>query len=534
MTRPVSAPTDGRARPRPGEDTVGLLRTAASLGRLGAWSWEVGQLRSHCTTEACVLLGLPLGSQPTLDEALACFTPADRLKLREAFTACLHGGSPVDVEAEAVHAGGRHAWVRVLIEPEWDAHGRVVRMQGALLDVTEDRIVRRELQESRRALATLVRNLPGMAYRCANAANWPLEFASERAVELTGYTPAELLAGQPHYGELINLEDQPRVWSTVQESLAQRRPFHVTYRIHARSGEKWVWEQGTGVFAADGSLACIEGFVTDISVAKRIEAELNELNQTLEDRVRERTAQLEAANAELEAFAYSIAHDLRAPMTSLAGFARLLEESLPDSQDRAGHYLGRIRGNVTRMSELTDALLSLARLSAVEMEREPVDLGELAAAAAALLREQEPGRAVDLRIQPGLHVRGDRRLLQQVMANLVGNAFKFSRGRDAIVVEVGCRCEPGASPVYFVRDHGVGFDMAHAARLFGAFQRLHGASEFEGTGIGLALVRKIVQRHGGRTWAEARPGEGATFFFTLGRSGVPPECSAGRAGAGSR
>jgi hypothetical protein len=390
---------------------------------------------------------------------------------------------------------------------------------GVGRDVTDRRIAQEALQESQRMLSALMANLPGMAYRCHNARHWPLDFASEGAALLTGFPAADLMRNQPPYGDLIHPGDRQAVWSQVQSALARRQQFQLTYRLLSRHGEKWVWEQGCGVFGAAGELRVLEGFITDITETRRAQREIAQLNEHLEERVQERTRQLQAANAELEAFAYSVAHDLRAPLTALDGFSRLARQHCAPTGGPADHYFNRITANVQRMSELTDALLALARLSNVDLQDEEVDLADLARQAFAHLKEGQPRVDAQLQVPPELPARGDARLLSQLLANLVGNAWKFSLRKVRVRIQVGAQQDASGATVFFVADEGAGFDMAHAARLFKAFERLHPMAEFEGTGIGLALVHKIVSRHGGRVWAQAEPGQGATFYFTLATAG---------------
>jgi hypothetical protein len=235
-----------------------------------------------------------------------------------------------------------------------------------------------------------------------------------------------------------------------------------------------------------------------------------------EEALRRAKADAEAANRELEAFAYSVSHDLRAPLRSIDGFSRVLEEDHAEGLAAKGlDALARIRAAVRRMGALIDALLKLSKVTRAELRPEPVDLGELARAVAEELTEREPGRRIEISITQGAHAVGDPLLLRVALENLLGNAFKFTAGRDPARVEIGV-LHQGGEPVFFVRDNGAGFDMQYAGKLFGAFQRLHGAADFPGTGIGLATVQRIVHRHGGRVWAEAAVGEGATFCFTLG------------------
>ncbi|MBI2383857.1 MAG: hypothetical protein HYV18_07295 [Gammaproteobacteria bacterium] len=243
---------------------------------------------------------------------------------------------------------------------------------------------------------------------------------------------------------------------------------------------------------------------------------LRAFNDELEDRVRRRTAELAAANAELEAFSYSVAHDLRAPLRWVDGCAHLLAADCVRRQDETGlGHVRKIRQSVRHMSKLIDALLTLARVARLPLQRADADLSRMARDIAAHLDAVDAGRSVAWEIADGLHADGDPMLLQLALGNLLGNAWKFTRARPAARIQLGAFDRDGER-IHFVRDNGVGFDMAYAGKLFRTFERLHRADEFEGTGIGLALVKRVIQRHGGRVWAEGQPGEGATVFFTLG------------------
>jgi light-regulated signal transduction histidine kinase (bacteriophytochrome) len=223
-----------------------------------------------------------------------------------------------------------------------------------------------------------------------------------------------------------------------------------------------------------------------------------------------------AANAELEAFSYSVSHDLRTPLRAIDGFSQALAE---DCADRVGDlgvdYIKRIRGAVEGMEHLIDDLLELSRVSRVDLRRETIRLDDVARTCAEELERREPSRSVEWGIAGELHVSADPRLVKIVLENLLANAWKFTRKRDRAHIELG-KAGRGAESIYFVRDNGAGFDMAHASKLFAPFQRLHSPAEFEGTGVGLATVQRIVHRHGGRIWAESEIDKGATFFFTLG------------------
>jgi signal transduction histidine kinase len=295
-------------------------------------------------------------------------------------------------------------------------------------------------------------------------------------------------------------------------------------------GLGWLCLKGqlAGYYAADfgvsllvlATMVAIMGFVLGISASlhhtdlKRRSAE--EKIQALNQALSRNAAQLAAANKELEAFSYSISHDLRAPLRAINGFNRILEEDYGNKLEAAGRdCLQRVHNATRKMSELIDGLLNMARLTRQELRKETLNLSALAREIAEELRKIQPDRAAEFVIQEGLWASGDRALLRAVMENLLGNAWKYSSKKSSARIEIGMEQPQDGHAVYFVRDNGAGFNPAYGQKLFSVFQRLHSAEEFPGTGVGLATVQRIIQRHGGRIWAESVPNQGATFRFSL-------------------
>jgi light-regulated signal transduction histidine kinase (bacteriophytochrome) len=287
---------------------------------------------------------------------------------------------------------------------------------------------------------------------------------------------------------------------------------------------KWVHEKCRTDFDAHGKPLRFVGVMQDITERKLAEDEIERLNAELEQRVLDRTAQLDAANKELEAFAYSVSHDLRAPLRHISGFSSLLAERAGGSLDeKSRHYVDTISRSVREMGVLIDNLLEFSRTGRTELKIEPVDMNATLAEALEPLRRETDDRDIEWSIGPLPAVVADHALLRQVWANLLGNAVKYTRGRAGAHIEVGARDGDAANEdVFWARDNGVGFDMQYAHKLFGVFQRLHSAAEFEGTGIGLANVQRIINRLGGRVWAEGEVDHGATFYFSLPRRKETP------------
>jgi PAS domain S-box-containing protein len=256
---------------------------------------------------------------------------------------------------------------------------------------------------------------------------------------------------------------------------------------------------------------CVLAAITDITVRKQTEEQIKQLNEDL----KHRSVELEMVNKELEAFSYSVSHDLRTPLRGIDGFSKILLEDFRDKLDAHGQdALRRVRAATQRMAQLIDDLLNLSRVSRSEMRREPVDLSAMVRAITEEIRKPEPDRQVEFIIAPSVVANGDQRLLRVALENLLANAWKFTSKHPRARIEFGVMEQEGR-PVYFIRDDGAGFEMTYAHKLFGAFQRLHSLSEFPGTGIGLATVQRVIHRHDGRAWAEGSTENGATFYFTL-------------------
>lgn len=344
-------------------------------------------------------------------------------------------------------------------------------------------------------------------------------FANGQAVNWFGYPLDELL------GRSVDML-VPDTFRSVHDHLRdgymaspRARPMGAGLDLHVRRKDGYelpVEISLSPLETEDGLL--VTAIVRDVSERRESERQIRELNASLA----QRTAELEAINQELEAFSYSVSHDLRAPLRAIDGFSQALTEDYAGQLDAtAQDYLRRVRAGTQRMGRLIDDLLHLSRISRAELAPERVDLSALAETVAAELRGHEPERTVEFVGQPGLCVEGDSHLLQVVLENLLGNAWKFTTGKVPARIEFGL-LEADAVQAYYVRDNGAGFDMTYVNKLFGAFQRLHSADQFPGTGIGLATVKRIIARHGGRVWAEGAVDAGATVYFTLRRCGGAP------------
>lgn len=663
---------------------TGLLRMAGQLSMLGGWALELPDRRFLWSDEAYSVLELPMGSAPTLESAIGLCAPQSQALASSATQACLEHGVPFDVELEMLTGSGRSIWVRAMGQAVRDASGNIVRMHGALQDVTvrvkAEQAVKAQLHTLQRAAEaaqsitwhftldttmreaaeqvrvilgaqravigvshegspggkvtalalpetdagyqqlmdglqatrqqTVVRdtNLPlrmtqaeltahpdwcalGSQIGSYPVSGWltvPLigregknigflqlsnkqggdftqqdEYVAAELAQLTAIAieNVQLLAEVRHLNSGLEEKiDQRTLELSRQEALfralAEQAPYpiwtidqrgnatffsHAWYQLFGGAPPEWHGLAWLDLVHPEDMPGRLEAWQTHLQtgtahagtrrlrapdgsyrlMSYRVSPVLNDAGEPIfwvgidvdMTEIKATETALRLSNAELEAFSYSVSHDLRSPLISVDGLTRLLSRELSDQQSsKVQHYLTRIQASVEKMGQLIDGLLTLAHVARQEIQLEAIDLSAVSTEILARLQSAAPDRKLIFRVEPGLLVQGDKRLIGSVMENLLGNAWKFSSARPRTEIALGRSSSQGA---FFVRDNGAGFDMAYADKLFGTFQRLHDVSEYPGTGIGLATVARVIGRHGGEIWAQAEPGKGATFFFTL-------------------
>lgn len=400
------------------------------------------------------------------------------------------------------------------------------RLYTAILrDITARKQMEEALQESEKRFRLLVEGVKEYAILMLDPGGHVVSW-NNAARRIKGYQAEDLIG--KHISNFYTAEDKAcgKAEELLQLAAERGSVEDEGWRIRQDGSKIWATVNIIALHDEQGQLLGFAKITRDLTDRKKAEAQIRRLNRELENRVRERTLQLEIANKELEAFAYSVSHDLRAPLRALSGFSRILIHDYNHALDESGqHYLQRIRENARQMGALIDDLLKFSRLIREPVKREMVDVTAVVHQVLVDLNLKSAAFPLDIVVDELPECLADHQLLYQVFLNLIENAVKYSRQRDVVQIQVGTQelastAAAHHQPVYFVRDNGIGFDMAYAEKIFGVFQRLHRAEEYEGTGVGLALVQRIIHRHSGQIWVEAVVDQGATFYFTI---GVPPE-----------
>lgn len=420
----------------------------------------------------------------------------------------------VQVRLRFADGGGHVHWIELSGRPMFDGDVCTGYL-GIGRDITRQMLAEHALNESRALYQDVINSVREVVFRTDDQKRLTL---LNRAWEVITRHPIVSSIGRP-LADFLHPDDRDKATRGLDGVLVgEQREYHASLRLYKRTGEICWIELSTRRVSGDEvspDLRSLVGTIDDISSRKIAEMTLRNINQELEARVRARTAELEISNRELEAFSYSVSHDLRAPLRSIDGFARLIEEDLGERLDAGTRdHLERIRNAASRMSYLSDRLIELARFTRHALKKESVNLSEMATQVFEELRAHDPQRRVEIEVTADLMAIADKTLMRVVLDNLLGNAWKFTAKREIAHIRFSAEIEDDQR-VFCVADDGAGFDMAFAANLFRPFYRLHDEASFKGSGIGLANVQRIIERHGGRIWADSIPDQGARFHFTL-------------------
>ena len=482
---------------------------------VGTWVWHVQTGELQLDEQGAAMMGydLELLGPQNISAWRDRIHPDDAQAVTAALKRHFQGHSRYfECEHRVRHRKGHWVWVldRGKVST-WTPDGKPDLMSGTQMDITDKQATQLALRTSEENFRHLFESsLHGILQAQPDGT---MLYANPAACQLFRLTQDEIRR-RGRLG-LVDPGDSRFHILMAQALMAGKARGETTMQRGDRS--RFECELSLSNYLNQSGQSCTNIFLRDVTKRNLAEAQIRALNIELEDRVKRRTGQLEAANKELEAFSYSVAHDLRAPLSSIDGFSHLLEKTLATgTSKRSTHYLCRIRAGVKQMSELTEGLLKLAHISRTSLKADTVNLTAMAVRVLEACQERDAGRVVKVNVEKDLVAVGDTALLRQVMENLLGNAWKFTANAAAAEIWVGKLPDDSQGmTTYFTRDNGAGFDMAYVDKLFGTFQRLHSPEEFSGTGIGLATSQRIIFRHAGRIWAEGAVGKGAAFFFTL-------------------
>jgi PAS domain S-box-containing protein len=488
------------------------LRLALEGSQAGTWDWDLRSKKVAWDEFASRLYGMKPGEfKGTYESFLEAIHPADRASVERALKRALEKRREFVIESRVVWPDGSLHYLASRGKAFYDEKGQPVRMTGMTIDVTETKRAEQSLRESEERFRAMADAAPVLIWTSRPNKEW--DYFNRAWLDFTGRKIEQELGFG--WTELLHPEIRARVVEVYNKSFDVRMPFIMELQMRRGDGQyRWLLNHGVPRFAPDGTFQGYIGSCLDITERKQMQVEL-------EQRVQARTAELAETNRELESFTYSVSHDLRSPLRHINAYAQILQEDFGQGLPaEAVNYIERIRSGAKNMGVLVDDLLNLARVGRQELAREAVDINAIVRAIALELMDDQPGRQIEWRIATLTPAEGDAGLIKQVFTNLLSNAVKYTRPKPVAVIEVG-EFQQNGERVISVKDNGVGFNQKYAAKLFGVFQRLHRADEFEGTGVGLAIVERIIRKHGGKIWAEAELDKGATFYFTLPASNMP-------------
>ena len=474
------------------------LQVAQRVARIAYWQIDLITQRIWWCDEAPHVMGLERSMlNGPYDELLQRIHPDDRQAFVLERDAAVRAGLPLEAEFRVITSCDGVRWIQLLgwIEDN-GSDERTHRRTGMVREITNrkrsEQVIARQVDVLKRTGAL------------ARVGGWEVDmetktpYCSEEIYRIHELEPSVVGVGLQYPVGFYAPEAQPVIKAAIKATLQNATPWDLELPLITAKGQRiWVRTQGRATLE-NGKVVRLFGVLQDITEIKATETALRLSNQ------------------ELEAFSYSVSHDLRSPLSTISGYSNLLAKDLAgNASEKAQRYLVRIQAGAAQMGQTIEVLLALAQVSQTLMRSETVDLSLMSRSILDECQARDPERQVTIHIESGLQAHGDARLFRVVMENLLENAWKFSSQKIQARIRVGQQSEPGKPPVFFVRDNGIGFDMAYADQLFKPFQRLHAVSEFPGTGIGLTTVSRVIRRHGGRIWAESMPGCGASFYFTL-------------------
>ncbi|MEL7009059.1 MAG: ATP-binding protein [Cyanobacteria bacterium J06588_4] len=504
------------------------LRLVLEATKTGNWSWDLDTNQVNICHRGRTILGLERfdGSYDSFLQSL----PADeRESIDLEIAKAIQAHQDLDVEYAALKPACKAAKIRLKGRLNFNSQGKPVRLTGVVMDITSTQqevaqqgesmlmssaansdseaislVKQQNMARSLKELRTIIDLLPYFLF-VEDVETKSISLANSSLAASLGWKEEEEKGIGKKIAEYFPPEYAQQIAWQHQQAINSQQPLHIQEEVKFPDGVHYFDTVITPLQNAEGKIYALLHTSSDIPDLAATQEALSQ-----------RTIQLEAANRELESFSYSVSHDLQAPLRIINGFSQVLWENYqPNLDERGRHYLQRIQANSKRMSDLIDALLQLSRVTRSQMKPVKVNLSAIARDILDELCSEQPEREVELKIAPDVEIKGDPQLLRIVLCNLLNNAWKYTSKRSLSQIEFGVITEGVAQPTYFVKDNGAGFDREYADKLFIAFQRLHSQSEFPGTGIGLATVQRIVYRHGGKVWAEGKPDEGATFYFSL-------------------